>query len=200
MTTFEKMYGGKIYTDSGDGLPERRLQCKELVYDFNHSRPREEQKRREILKQLLGGMGDNVWIEPPVHFVYGDHIHIGSGVFMNFNLVILDDLDVYIGDNVKIGPNVTITTTGHPVHPELRKNGAQISFPVTIKENVWIGSNAVILPGITIGKNSVIGAGSIVTKDIPEDVVAVGNPCRVLRLITEKDKKRYDKALTVEDL
>lgn len=192
MTTFEKMYSGKIYTDSGDGLPERRMQCKELVYDFNHTRPREGQKRREILKRLLGGIGDNVWIEPPVHFVYGDHIHIGSGVFTNFNLVILDDLDVYIGDDVKIGPNVTITTTGHPVHPELRKNGAQFSFPVAIKDNVWIGSNAVILPGITVGKNSVIGAGSIVTKDIPENVVAAGNPCRILRPITEKDKKRYD--------
>lgn len=194
MTTFEKRDSGRLYTDAGDGLPEKRLRCKELVYDFNHARPCEERKRLEILKRLLGGVGDQVRIEPPIHFAYGEHIHIGSGVFANFNLVILDDVDVYIGSEVKIGPNVMITTTGHPVHPELRRDGTQFSFPVTIRDHVWIGGNAVILPGVTIGANSVIGAGSVVTKDVPENVVAVGSPCRVLRTITEEDKTRWEES------
>lgn len=199
MTIRERMKAGKLYTDLVEGLPEERLRGKELVYDFNQTRPSEEQKRQEILKELLGSMGEGVWIEPPLRVAYGNRTHMGNHVYANFNLTLVDDIEIYIGDNVMFAPNVTISTTGHPVHPELRPNGDQFSFPVTIEDYVWVGSNVVILPGVTIGKNSVIGAGSVVTKDIPANVVAVGNPCRVLRPITDRDKEYYYKNLKVDE-
>lgn len=193
MTIREKMKNGMLYVDIGEGLEEERTRCKELLYDYNHTRPQEEIKRKELLKELLGDMGEDIWIEPPVHMAYGKNVHIRNHFYANFNLVIVDDIDVYIGEHVMIAPNVTITPTGHPVDPELRKPGTQFSIPVRIGNNVWIGSNAVILPGVTIGDNSVIGAGSVVTHDIPGNVVAVGNPCRVLREINEHDKEYYYK-------
>jgi len=198
MTIREKMERGMLYTDMGEGLPEERLRCKELVYDFNSSHPSEEEKRLEILKQLFGSIGENSWIEPPIRLAYGKHIHIGNCFYANFNFVVVDDGDVYIGNHVMIAPNVTISTTGHPVDSNLRRPGTQFSFPVTIEDNVWIGVGAIILPGITIGKNSVIGAGSVVTKDVQENVVAVGNPCRILRTISDRDKVYYFKNLRVE--
>lgn len=198
MTIRGKMKNGMLYQDMGEGLPEERLRCKELVYDYNNTRPSEEQKRLEILKELLGDVGKDPWIEPPMRFAYGNRTHIGDNFYANFNLVVVDDIDVYIGNNVMIAPNVTITPTGHPVDPDTRRGGTQFSIPVTIGDDVWIGVGAIILPGVTIGKNSVIGAGSVVAKDIPENVVAVGNPCRVLRKITERDKEYYFKDLKVE--
>lgn len=198
MTIREKMKNGMLYTDMGEGLEEERKRCKELLYDYNLTRPSEEAKRKDLLKKLLGHMDENIWIEPPFHMAYGKNVHIGDHFYANFNLVIVDDVDVYIGDHVMIAPNVTITPTGHPVDPELRKLGTQFSIPVRIGNNVWIGSNAVILPGVTIGDNSVIGAGSVVTHDIPANVVAVGNPCRVLREINEHDKKYYHKNRRIE--
>lgn len=198
MTIRERMKAGKIYTDLGEGLAEDRLRGKELVYDFNHTRPSEEEKREDILRQLFGSIGENVWIEPPLSVAYGNRTHIGNNFYANFNLVLVDDIEIYIGNGVMFAPNVTITATGHPVHPELRPHGNQFSFPVTIEDYVWIGSNVVILPGVTIGKNSVIGAGSVVTKDIPQNVVAVRNPCRVLRPITDRDKEYYYKNLKVD--
>lgn len=193
MTIREKMEQGLLYTDMGENLPDERLYCKELVYDYNNTRPSEEEKRAEILKNLLGDMGRDIWIETPVRFAYGNRTHIGDFFYANFNLVIVDDIDVYIGNHVMFAPNVTITATGHPVHPDLRPFGEQFSIPVHIEDNVWIGSCVTILPGVTIGKGSVIGAGSIVTKDIPANVVAVGNPCRVLRPITDRDREYYYK-------
>lgn len=198
MTIREKMKNGMLYVDIGEGLDEERKRCKELLYDYNSTRPSEEVKRKELLKELLGDMGEEIWIEPPVHMAYGANVYIGNHFYANFNLVIVDDIDVYIGENVMIAPNVTITPTGHPVDPELRKPGTQFSIPVRIGNDVWIGSNVVILPGVSIGNNSVIGAGSVVTHDIPENVVAVGNPCRVLREINERDKEYYYKNRRVE--
>ena len=198
MTIREKMKNGMLYTDMGEGLEGERKRCKELLYDYNLTRPSEEAKRKDLLKELLGHMGENIWIEPPLHMAYGTNVHIGHDFYANFNLVIVDDVDVYIGDHVMIAPNVTITPTGHPIDPELRKLGTQFSIPVRIGNNVWIGSNAVILPGVTIGDNSVIGAGSVVTHDIPANVVGVGNPCRVLREINDHDKKYYYKNRTIE--
>ena len=191
MTIRERMKQGLLYTDLGEGLEEERQRCKELIYDYNLTRPGEAEKRNALLQELLGDMGENIWIEPPVRMAYGKNVHIGDAFYANFNLVLVDDIDIYIGHHVMIAPNVTITATGHPVHPELRKNGTQFSIPVRIEDDVWIGANVVILPGVTIGKNSVIGAGSVVTKNIPQNVVAVGNPCRVLREITERDKQFY---------
>lgn len=196
----ERMQNGQIYTDLGEGLPEERLYGKELVYDYNLTRPSEEEKRNEILKRLFGHVGKNIWIEPPLRVAYGNRTYIGDNFYANFNLVLVDDINIFIGNNVMFAPNVTISTTGHPIHPNLRKNGEQFSFPVKIEDNVWIGSGVVILPGVTIGENSVIGAGSVVTKDIPKNVVAVGNPCKVLRPITDRDRKYYYKDLKVDDI
>ena len=198
MTIREKMKNGMLYVDTGEGLDEERKRCKELLYDYNNTRPSEEVKRKQLLKELLGDMGEEIWIEPPVHMAYGTNVHIGNYFYANFNLVIVDDIDVYIGEHVMIAPNVTITPTGHPVDPEIRKPGTQFSIPVRIGNDVWIGSNVVILPGVNIGDNSVIGAGSVVTQDIPENVVAVGNPCHVLRKINERDKEYYYKNRRVE--
>lgn len=198
MTIREKIKQGKLYTDMAEGLSEERLRCKELVYEYNNTRPNEEKKRLEIINQLFKGIGKDPWIEPPLRLAYGCHTHIGDCFYANFNLIIVDDTDVSIGNNVMIAPNVTITATGHPVHPDLRRGGTQYSFPVTVEDDVWIGTGVIILPGITIGKNSVIGAGSVVTRDIPPNVVAVGNPCRVLRAITDRDKIYYYRGLKVE--
>ena len=193
----EKMRKGLIYIDNYEDLIKERLKGKELIYDYNNTRPSEEEKRKEILHKLFGHAGENIWIEPPLRVAYGKNVHIGNNFYANFNLVLVDDIEIFIGNNVMIAPNVAITVTGHPVHPTLRKNGEQFSFPVKIEDDVWIGSNVVILPGVTIGRNSVIGAGSVVTKDIPENVVAVGNPCKVLREITDRDKEYYYKDFRV---
>jgi galactoside O-acetyltransferase len=183
MTIRERMKQGLLYTDLGEGLEEERQRCKELIYDYNLTRPGEAEKRKALLQELLGDMGENIWIEPPVRMAYSKNVHIGDSFYANFNLVLVDDIDIYIGNHVMISPNVTITATGHPVHPELRKNGTQFSIPVRIEDDVWIGANVVILPGVTIGKNSVIGAGSVVTKNIPDNVVAVGNQGKIMNVL-----------------
>ncbi|HFS5789655.1 TPA: galactoside O-acetyltransferase [Citrobacter werkmanii] len=191
MSIRDRIKAGKLFTDMGEGLPQERLRGKELMYEFNHTRPSEIKKRERLIREMFATVGENAWIEPPIYFSYGRNIHIGKNFYANFNFTIVDDYTVTIGDNVLIAPNVTITVTGHPVHYELRKSGEMFSFPVTLGNNVWIGSNVVINPGITIGDNSVIGAGSVVTKDIPPDVVAVGVPCRVIRNIGERDREYY---------
>ena len=172
-------------------LDAERKRCKEVMFDYNNTRPSEDEKRTAILKGILGDCGDHVFIENPVHMSYGTHVHLGEHFYANFNLVIVDDMDVYIGDRVMIGPNVTICTTGHPVYPLYREMVAHYSLPIHIGNNVWIGANSVVLPGVTIGDNTVIGAGSIVTRDIPANVVAVENPCRVMRPISERDREYY---------
>ncbi|MGG5947733.1 galactoside O-acetyltransferase [Salmonella enterica] len=193
----EKIKKGMLFTDLTEGLPEERLRGKELMYDYNHTRPSEENKRRELIAQMFGKIGRNAWIEPPISFSYGKNIYIGDNFYANFNLTIVDDYTVTIGNNVMVAPNVTISVTGHPVHFSLRMQGEMFSFPVTIGNNVWIGSQVVINPGVTIGDNSVIGADSVVTKDIPPDVVAAGVPCRVLRKITQRDKEYYYRDLKI---
>ncbi len=198
MSMRERIAKGMLFTDMGEGLPEERLCGKELMYDFNHTRPSEEDKRRDLIGKMFGKVGKNVWIEPPVRFAYGRNIFIGDNFYANFNLTLVDDYTITIGNNVLIAPNVTISVTGHPVDPELRNTGAMYAFPVTLGDNVWIGSNVVINPGVTIGENTVIGAGSVVTGDIPPNVVAVGVPCKVLRPITPRDKAYYYKNLSVE--
>lgn len=196
----EKMEAGLLYTDVGEPeLAAERARCQELLYDYNHTRPSETARRGELLRELLGDCGKEIWIEPPFKMAYGNRTHIGDYFYANFNLVIVDDIDVYIGSHVMIAPNVVITATGHPVHPDLRKNGGQFSLPVHIEDDVWIGAGAIILPGVTIGRNSVIGAGSVVTHDIPPDVVAVGSPCRVLRPITEPDREYYHRGRRVNE-
>ena len=179
-------------------IAREQLECLEILYDYNHTRPSESQKREQILKKLLAEMGKNCYIEPPLHANWGKYTHFGSNVYANFNLTLVDDTDIFVGDNVMFGPNVVIATAGHPVDPPLREKVAQFNIPVRIGRNVWIGAGAIVLPGVTIGDNAVVGAGSVVTKDIPPNVVAVGNPCRVLREINDRDKEYYYKDLKID--
>lgn len=198
MDILKQIKSGKLYFCTDEALMKEQTQCMELLYDFNQTRPSETDKRTEILKRLLAEAGDNCYIEPPLHASWGRNTHLGKNVYANFNLTLVDDTDIFIGSYVMIGPNVTIATAGHPIEPNLRKKAAQFNIPVHIGENVWIGSGAVILPGVHIGDNSVIGAGSVVTKDIPANVVAVGNPCRILREISDRDREFYYKDMRID--
>ncbi len=150
-------------------------------------------QQTERLRSILGGMGENITIQPPFHCDYGSNIKVGENFYANYNLTVLDVAPVTVGDNVLIAPNVSIYTAGHPVHPFARNSMYEYGIPITIGDNVWIGGNVVICPGVNIGSGSVIGAGSVVTRDVPEYVIAVGNPCRVLRKITDEDIKFYFK-------
>ncbi|MDP9702953.1 MULTISPECIES: maltose acetyltransferase domain-containing protein [Rahnella] len=191
MSTREKMNIGELYTDMDEGLPEERGAGKERVYDFNLTRPSEEAKRLQLLRSIMGSLGESCWIEPPLRVAYGTHIHIGNHFYANFNLTVVDDATVTIGNNVMIAPNVTLATAGHPIDPDIRITGQQFSLPIVIEDNVWLGTGVIVNPGVTIGRNSVIGAGSVVTKSIPPDVVAAGVPCRVLRPITASDREAF---------
>ena len=198
MTTRERMQSGKLYFCTDEEIAKEQLECLEILYDYNHTRPSESQKREQILKNLLAEIGENCYIEPPLHANWGKYTHFGNNVYANFNLTLVDDTDIFVGDNVMFGPNVIIATAGHPVDTPLREKVAQFNIPVRIGKNVWIGAGAIVLPGVTIGDHSVIGAGSVVTKDIPPNVVAVGNPCRVLREINDRDKEYYYKDLKID--
>ena len=198
MTTRERMQSGKLYFCTDEEIAKEQLECLEILYDYNHTRPSESQKREQILKNLLAEIGENCYIEPPLHANWGKYTHFGNNVYANFNLTLVDDTDIFVGDNVMFGPNVIIATAGHPVDPPLREKVAQFNIPVRIGKNVWIGAGAIVLPGVTIGDHSVIGAGSVVTKDIPPNVVAVGNPCRVLREINDRDKEYCYKDLKID--
>ncbi|WP_043931390.1 sugar O-acetyltransferase [Bacillus sp. EB01] len=199
MSIKDKMKSGKLYYANDEGLMKEQMQCLDVLYDFNHTRPSEVEKREGILTELFAEVGTNVYIEPPLHANWGRHTHIGNDVYANFNLTLVDDTDIYIGNNVLIGPNVTIDAGTHPIHPELRRNGAQFNLPVVIEDNVWIGAGSIILPGVRIGENTVIGAGSVVTKDIPANVIAVGSPCRVMRKINERDLEYYHKDMKIDE-
>lgn len=192
MDQIEKMKSGQLYVCT-DELSQIQSEYLEKVYDYNATRPSEYEKRQEILKGLLAEMGDNCYIEPPLHANWGCNTHLGKNVYANFNLTLVDDTDIYIGDYTMIAPNVVIATAGHPILPEFRENIMQYNIPVKIGRNVWIGSGSIILPGVEIGDNSVIGAGSVVTKNIPENCVAFGNPCTVRRSISEHDREYYFK-------
>ncbi|MEE1011619.1 MAG: sugar O-acetyltransferase [Acutalibacteraceae bacterium] len=192
MTDKEKMHTGDVYYPSGDEIMNEQLECLDRLYDFNMTRPTELDKREKMLKEMFAEIGENCYIEPPLHANWGGkHVHFGDNVYANFNLTMVDDTHIYVGDCTLFGPNVVVATAGHPIDPELRSKAYQFNMPVHIGKNCWIGAGAVIVPGVTIGDNTVIGAGSVVTKDIPSNVVAVGNPCKVLREISDYDKEYY---------
>jgi acetyltransferase-like isoleucine patch superfamily enzyme len=193
----EKSLTGKLYKASDEELAGERRIARELVFRYNTLLPGETEERSSIIRQLFARTGARFLIEPPFYCDYGFNISIGENFYANYNLTILDCAATEIGDNVLIGPNVGIYPAGHPVHPDLRLAELEFAFPVRIGNNVWIGGSTVINPGITIGNNTVIGSGSVVTKDIPSDVVAAGNPCRVIRSITVKDKKYYFRDMVV---
>lgn len=190
----ERLHTGELYLPGDEAIMEEQKKCLERLYDFNRTRPGEMEKRQEMMKEMFAEVGENCYIEPPFHANFGGaHIHLGKNVYANFNLTCVDDTHIYIGDYTMFGPNVTVATAGHPLLPSLRERGYQYNMPVHIGRNCWIGAGAIILPGITIGDNVVIGAGSIVTKDLPSNVLAVGNPCRILREINDHDKEYYFK-------
>lgn len=190
----EKMHGGELYLPTEPELFAEQMRCLEALYAFNDTRPSQLAEREKLLKEMFAEIGDGCYIEPPLYTNFGGrHCHFGNNVYANFHLTLVDDTHIYVGDNTMIGPNVTLATAGHPVYPPLRKEGYQYNAPVRIGKNCWLGAGVIVLPGVTVGDNTVIGAGSVVTKDIPSDVVAVGNPCRVMRPINERDKTYYFK-------
>lgn len=199
MTDYEKMHSGDIYNPSDDAIFEEQIKCLDRLYDFNMTRPTELEKRTEMLKEMFAEVGENCYIEPPFHSNWGGkNVHLGKNVYFNFNATMVDDTHIYIGDCTMLGPNVVIATAGHPILPELREKALQFNMPVHIGRNCWLGAGVIVLPGVTIGDNTVIGAGSVVTKDIPANVIAVGNPCKVLREINEHDKEFYYKDKRIE--
>lgn len=198
-SAFEKMQSGKIYDPCESDLVLAQTACLEKLYDFNATRPSEMQKRTQMLKDMFAEIGEDCYIEPPFHANWGGkHVHFGKNIYANFNLTLVDDSHIYVGDYTKFGPNVTIATAGHPILPSLREKAYQFNLPVKIGRCCWLGAGVVVLPGVTIGDNTVVGAGSVVTKDLPANVVAVGNPCRVLRPIGERDKQYYYRDLKIE--
>jgi acetyltransferase-like isoleucine patch superfamily enzyme len=193
MNQKERMLAELPYKAWMDGLAEEQIETKKKIYDYNLCRPDEAEKIDQSIRNILGKAGKNVMVLAPFHCDYGKHIEVGNNFVANYNCVILDVAKVIIGDNVMFGPNVSLLTAGHPIHPDSRNSGYEYGIGITIGNNVWIGGQTVVNPGVTIGDNAVIGSGSVVTKDIPANVVAVGNPCRVMRVITEKDRPYYYK-------
>lgn len=198
-TEKQKMLEGLPYQAFGEELLQERQYAKELIFELNALRPSQLTERAKILKKLLGKTAENFFVEPPFRCDYGYNIELGNFFYANYNCTILDCAKVSIGDHVFFAPNVSLYTAGHPLHPEPRNKEYEYAFPITIGNNVWIGGNTVVNPGITIGDNVVIGSGSVVTKDIPANAIAVGNPCKVIRYITEEDKKYYFKKRLMEE-
>ena len=203
MTQKEKMHDGRLYLPNDPAIVAEQTQCLDRLYAFNATRPTQMSKREELLKEMFAEIGEGCYIEPPFHANFGGkHCHWGKNVYANFNLTMVDDTHIYVGDNTMLGPNVVLATAGHPILPSLREKAYQYNAPVRIGKNCWLGAGVIVLPGVTIGDNTVIGAGSVVTKDIPANVVAAGNPCRILREIGERDRTYYfkDKKILPEDL
>lgn len=190
MTMKERIRQGKLFTDMCEGMPKERTKAKKLQKKYNDMKPEDTAGRMAVMAQIFG-KPTFAWIEPPFYFCYGTHIHLGKGTYINVNCNFIDDGEIFVGEKVMFGPAVTIATVGHPVKPDMRQY--MYADPVHIGNNCWIGANVVICPGVTIGENTVIGAGSVVTQDIPANVVAVGNPCKVLRPIDERDDIYYYK-------
>ena len=201
MNQKERMLAGLPYKAWLDGLSEERLENKKKIFRYNNLAPDCIEEKDKLIKEILGKTGQNIHIEAPFHCDYGYNIEVGENFFANYNFTVLDVGKVRIGTNAQIAPNVSIYTAGHPVHPDSRNSGYEYGISITIGDNVWIGGSVCILPGVTIGSNVVIGAGSVVTKDIPDNVIAVGNPCRIIRTITEDDRDTYyrDRKFDVDD-
>ena len=194
MTEYEKMVKGLIYNPGDEEIVREQVRYQDKLWEFNQLKPSQYGEKVKYMKEIFAECGDDCYIELPFRANWGGrHVHFGSGIYANFNLTIVDDGHVFVGDKVMFGPNVVVATASHPIEPALRAKGLQFNKDVYIGENTWIGAGVVIVPGVRIGKNTVIGGGSVVTKDIPDNVVAVGNPCRVLREVGEHDKKYFYK-------
>ena len=194
MTEREKIHSGDIYQPMGDEILSEQLAYLDLMDEYNRTPRRMMVERAAMLPKLFAEVGENCFIESPYFANWGGHhVHLGSNVYANAGWTLVDDTHIYIGDNTMFGPNVVLATAGHPIDPELRSQGLQYNMPVRIGKNCWLGAGVIVMPGVTIGDNTVIGAGSVVTKDIPSGVVAVGNPCRVLREVGQHDREYYYK-------
>ena len=199
MTQYERMINGLIYDPADDEIMKKQVAYQDKLWDFNQLKPSEYDKKQKYMKEVFAECGENCYIELPFHANWGGHhVHFGSGIYANSNLTLVDDGHIYIGDKVMFGPNVTIATAGHPINPELRAKGLQFNKDVYIGKNSWIGAGVIIVPGVHIGNNTVIGAGSVVTKDIPDNVIAVGSPCRVLRNVGEHDREFFYKSERID--
>lgn len=190
----ERMDAGELYLPGDSEIMAEQQARLERLWEFNHTRPSELEKREALLKEMFAEIGERCYLEPPFRSNFGGgHCHFGTGIYANFNLTLVDDGPIYVGDYTLFGPNCVIATAGHPILPELRQRGYQYNMPVRIGKNCWFGAGVLVVPGVTIGDNVVIGAGSVVTHDLPSNVVAVGNPCRVLRPVNEQDRETYFK-------
>jgi maltose O-acetyltransferase len=188
MTEKEKMLAGELYIALDPQLTEERTQARLLTQELNNGREDQPEQRAQLLKKLIPKAGPGLWLQPPFYCDYGYNIITGENVFFNFNCVVLDVTTVTIGDRTLFGPNVQVYTATHPIDYEVRSSGVEYAKPITIGSDVWVGGSAVICPGVSIGDRTIIGAGSVVTRDIPADVFAAGNPCRVIRHLTADDK------------
>jgi len=192
MTEWEKAQKGYLYDANYDKeIVESRTRCADLCYEYNNCKPSDTEKKERLLKEMLGSIKGTPIVTVPFYCDYGVNISVGENFYTNYNVTILDGAKVTFGDNVFIAPNCVFTTAGHAIDSEQRSLGLEIALPITIGDCVWIGTNVSVLPGVTIGSNTIIGAGSVVNKDIPEGVIAAGNPCKVIRKITEADKNKY---------
>lgn len=199
MTQYERMQQGLVYDPADAEIMREQLRYQDGLWEFNQLKPSQLKEKIKYMKEVFAECGDGCYIELPLRANWGGHnVHFGKGVYANFNLTLVDDGHIYVGDKVMFAPNVTVATANHPIEPSLRAKGYQYNKDVHIGENVWIGAGTVIVPGVHIGKNSVIGAASVVTKDIPENVVAVGNPCRVIREIGERDREYFYKTERID--
>ena len=194
MTEREKIHSGVIYQPSDPTIMTEQLGYLDLMDEYNRTPRKYQQEREAMLPKLFAEVGENCYIESPYFANWGGHhVYLGKNIYANAGLKLVDDTHIYIGDYTMLGPNVVLATAGHPIDPELRQKGLQYNLPVRIGRNCWLGAGVIVMPGVTIGDNTVIGAGSVVTKDVPSGVVAVGNPCRVLREVGEHDRKYYYK-------
>lgn len=192
MNEWDKAQAGYLYDANYDReVVERRIKCADLCYEFNQCRPSETEKQAEIIRKIIGNIKGDFVITAPFYCDYGSNITIGDHFYTNHNCTILDGAKVTFGKNVFIAPNCVFSTAGHAIDAEQRAKGLEIALPITVGDDVWIGANVSVLPGVSIGSNTIIGAGSVVNKNIPDGVVAAGVPCKVIREITEEDKKRY---------
>ena len=190
----EKQHSGMLYLPGDESLQREQLQCLDRLHAFNQLRPSQLEEKTAMLQEMFAEIGEDCYIETPFHANFGGkHVHFGKNIYANFNLTLVDDTHIYVGDYTQFGPNVVLATAGHPICPELREQLYQYNAPIRVGRNCWLGANVVVVPGVTIGDNVVVGAGSVVTRDLPDNVVAVGNPCRILREVNDRDREYYFK-------
>ena len=198
MSPLDKLHTGELYDPNDPEIMAIQQPLVEKLYEYNALPPSRADRRAALLREMFAELGEGCWIEPPFYANFGGaHCHFGRQVYANFHLTLVDDTHIYVGDHTMIGPNVTLVTAAHPILPELRERGLQYNLPVRIGRNCWLGAGCTVLPGVAIGDNTVVGAGSVVTRDLPANVVAAGVPCRVLREIGERDRAFYFRDLGV---